>query len=212
MKVRNPKKSFAKAMVVIILAIIAASALPGCSGGGNPTTNPPTTQPPTTTSTTSTMDFPAGKYVNDVLYSDQFRMAYTVTDDGIISIGLKARTGGWLAIAIGSPHGRSDVWIGYVSAGQVTLLDTHDASESGAHPIDSASGGTADFTSVTGSESNGITTIEFKRKLDTGDKWDLPLITGSNVVIWALGSSDDINQIHSVVGLATFEIRSLPSH
>jgi len=205
------RRSIGKA-VMIPAVLIALFAISGCSGGGSTTTNPPATQPPTSTTTSGTMSFPGGKYVTDVLYSDQFRLAYTVTDDGIISIGIKAKTGGWVAIAIGSPHGRSDIWIGYVSAGQVTFLDTHDASESGAHPLDTASGGTNDLTNVTGSEVSGITTIEFKRKLDTGDKYDLPLVTGTNVVVWAIGPSDDINQEHSVVGLATFEIRALPSH
>ncbi len=207
---RNLGSSIYK-MAIIPLTVLALSAISGCGGGGGTTTtNHPTTQPPT--STLPLMDFPAGKYVNDTIYSDQFRLAYTVTNDGVISVGIKAKTSGWVAIAIGSPHGHSDVWIGYVSAGQVTLLDTHDASESGAHPLDTANGGTNDLTNITGSETSGVTTIEFKRKLDTGDKYDIPLVTGSNVITWAIGPSDDINAEHSVVGLATFEIPVLPTH
>jgi hypothetical protein len=65
---------------------------------------------------------------------------------------------------------------------------------------------------VTGSEVGGITTIEFKRKLDTSDKYDLPLVTGSNVITWAIGPTDDTTQEHSAVGLGTFEIPALPTH
>ncbi|PPD58333.1 DOMON domain-containing protein [Dehalogenimonas etheniformans] len=212
MKLRNSDRSLAKLVIIIPLAVIAISTMTACGGGGTPTTsNPPTSQPPTTTLPPS-LNFPSGKYVNEVTYVDQFTLAYTVTDDGIISIGIKAKTGGWFAIAVGSPHGQSDIWIGYVTGGQVTLLDTHNASYSGAHPLDTGSGGTDDLTNITGSEGNGVTTIEFKRKLDTADKYDLPLVAGSNIVTWAIGPSDDTNQEHSVIGLATFEIRQLPSH
>jgi hypothetical protein len=196
----------------MVTTIIAGLFLLGGCGGGSPTTTPPPTTLPPTSTTAATLNFASGKYVNNSLYNDQFMLAYTVTNDGVISVGIKAKTLGWLAIAIGSPHGKSDIWIGYVTNGQVTLLDSHDATESGSHPLDVSSGGTNDLTSVTGSESSGITTIEFKRKLDTGDKYDLPLVPGTNVITWAIGPSDDINQEHSVVGLGTFEIPVLPTH
>jgi hypothetical protein len=198
-----------KAFIICSAIVTAALALTGCGSGGNPTTTPQqTTQPPVSTTVTGSMDFPSGKYVNNQIYNDQFRLAYTVTDDGIISIGIKAKTTGWVAIAIGSPHGKSDIWIGYAYAGQVTLLDTHDASYSGSHPLDVSN----DLTNVSGTEAGGVTTIEFKRKLDTGDKNDLPLVTGSNVIVWAIGATDDINMEHSAVGLGTIEVRALPSH
>ncbi|APV44929.1 hypothetical protein Dform_01608 [Dehalogenimonas formicexedens] len=210
MKLRNLKNSISL-LAMIVPFIIALSAMTACGGGPTATTNPPTSQPPTTPA--GTMDFPSGKYQSDTLYSDQFRLAYTVASDGIISIGIKARTTGWVAIAIGNPHGQSDVWIGYVSSGQVTLLDTYNASYSGSHPLDTgSSGGTNDLTNVTGSEANGITTIEFKRKLDTGDKNDLPLVAGSNIVMWAIGPADDMFQEHSVLGIATFEIQLNSGH
>lgn len=206
MKLRNSNHSVAKLVMIVSPALIAISALSGCGGGGGNTTtnNPFTTQP--TTSSLPLMDFPAGKYTNDVLYLDEFRLAYTVNNDGTISVGIKAKTGGYLAIAIGSPHGKSDVWIGYVNAGQATLFDTHDASESGNHPLDTATGGTNDLTNVTGNETGGVTTIEFKRKLNTGDIYDLPLLKGDNIVTWAIGVSDDISQEHSAVGIATITV------
>ena len=204
------RKRDIKAFTFLCTVTIAAIGLAGCGGGNPSTTTQHTTPPPS--STLPLMDFPAGKYVSDTIYSDQFRLAYTVTNDGVISVGIKDKTAGWVAIAIGSPHGHSDIWIGYVSAGQVTFLDSHDASESGAHPLDTGNGGTNDLTNITGSETSGVTTIEFKRKLDTGDKYDIPLVTGSNVITWAIGPSDDINTEHSVVGLATFEIPVLPTH
>jgi hypothetical protein len=203
----------AKVAIACSVLLTVGLLMVGCSSGGGTTTNTQhTTQPPVSTTTIGTMDFPSGKYTTSQIYSDQFRLAYTVNDDGTILVGIKAKTPGWVAVSIGSPHGKSDIWIGYVSGGQATLLDTHDATYSGSHPLDVSSGGTNDLTNITGSEANGVTTIEFKRKLDTGDKYDVPLVTGSNTIVWAIGATDDTNMEHSVVGLGTIEVRALPSH
>jgi hypothetical protein len=201
------KRSGISTIFVLIVAAMAVSpVLTGCGGGGGTPTRT-TTQPPLSTTTTSDpLAFPAGKYVKNELYNGLFRLAYTVGDDGIIAIGIKAKTVGWVAIAIGNPHGTSDVIIGYIENGQVTLLDTHDARESGGHPLDSAFGGTSDLFAISGSEANGITTIEFKRKLNTGDQFDLRLIVGTNTLTWAFGVNDSLAQEHSLVGLAVITV------
>jgi hypothetical protein len=49
-------------------------------------------------------------------------------------------------------------------------------------------------------EKNGYTTIEFKRALTTNDDYDNLLKIGSNTIIWAYGTSDDLNIQHSTRG------------
>ena len=198
------KNHIAKALVIASIASLSAcSILTACGGpSANPTTTLPLSSSVPATSSGS-LSFPSGKYVNSTTYSGVFTLAYTVNGANI-SIGLKAKTVGWIAIALGNPHGNSDVMIGYVSNGQVTLLDSYNASESGNHPIDPNN----DLLNISGSETGGITTIEFTRALNTGDKLDLPLVEGDNVVTWAFGASDDVTQEHSDVGIATITVNS----
>ena len=53
---------------------------------------------------------------------------------------------------------------------------------------DDVQGGTYDIEDVTGSQVNGVTTVKFKRKLDTGDQKDKVYGGGAQFVIWALGN------------------------
>jgi hypothetical protein len=67
----------------------------------------------------------------------------------------------------------------------------------GPHPPDDKQGGTSDVTMVSGSEKDGVTIIEFKRKLVTGDTLDKPLKLGENKIIWAIGDTKEISMKHS---------------
>jgi hypothetical protein len=159
----------------------------------------------TTSTTPPELDFPGGSYVNVQTYLNSITIAYTVQGD-TISVGLKARTSGWVAIALGTAHGDSDVILGYVSNGQVTILDTNHASKAGLHQLDVDTGGTNDVTIVGGGEINGITTLEFTRKLVTGDTQDVSFSKGNNTITWAIGPTDAITSHHSEIGFATVTI------
>jgi hypothetical protein len=159
----------------------------------------------TTSTTPPELDFPAGSYTNVQTYVNSITIAYNIQGDSI-AIGLKARTSGWVAIALGTAHGDSDVILGYVSNGQVTILDTNHASKAGLHQLDIDTGGTNDITTVGGSEINGITTLEFTRKLVTGDTQDLPFTKGNDTITWAIGPTDAITSHHSEIGFATITI------
>ncbi|APV44930.1 hypothetical protein Dform_01609 [Dehalogenimonas formicexedens] len=180
---------------VICVGVIVLIA--GC-GTSQQTTQPTSTTPPE-------LDFPAGAYSSVQTYSNSITIAYTVQGD-TIKIGLKARTAGWVAIALGTAHGDSDVIIGWVADGQVTIDDTNHASKAGLHQLDINTGGTNDVTTVGGSEINGITTLEFTRKLVTGDTQDLPFVKGNNTITWAIGPTDAITSHHSEIGFATITI------
>ncbi|XUW99937.1 MAG: DOMON domain-containing protein [Dehalogenimonas sp.] len=165
--------------------------------------------PQQTTHTTSTtppeLDFPVGSYASVNTYSNSITIAYTVQGD-TIAIGLKARTTGWVAIALGNAHGDSDVILGWVANGQVTINDTNRASKAGLHQLDVDTGGTNDVNVVGGSEISAITTLEFTRKLVTGDTQDLPFLKGNNTVTWAIGPTDAITSHHSEYGFVTITI------
>jgi len=187
--------------VILIFGVVLVLILGGC-GGPDPTTTPTTTQPPTTTSGAGSMDFPSGAYHSTVLLSGGvFRVAWTVNVD-TISIGLKARTTGWLAIAF-SPtltKGRSDLYLGTVVSNQVNLIDSFDPGFSGGHPQDSLVGGTDDAFDISGSEIDGVTTIKFKRRLNTGDARDIVLKIGNNPFLFAIGVDDTMATEHGLVG------------
>jgi hypothetical protein len=200
MKTTEPTAAQRHAAISLIAVIIAtATVLAGCGGNGGPPTQPTSTTP-------LELAFPPGKYTEVQTYGNVFTLAYTVTGD-TISVGLKVKTPGWVAIAMGPAHGNSDVWIGFVNAaGQLILEDSDNASKAGDHPKDSSRGGTDDLFDFSGSESGGITTIEFKRLLNTGDSLDIPLVPGNNSITWALGQTDLLTNMHIRFGFGTITV------
>lgn len=202
MKLPPGSTNVKKATLTVVTAVLLASlSFTGCGGSGGPTT----TQPPiqtTPTPTGDTMDFPPGAYANTAMLANGiFRISWTNTDD-TISVGLKAQTTGWIAIALTPSLSKSgaDLIIGSVSNGVVNLIDSNNIGYSGSHPQDIFSGGTNDLFGITGSESNRITTIEFKRRLNTGDKNDIALVNGSNRFLFAIGPDDSMATEHGLVG------------
>jgi hypothetical protein len=190
-----------KTSVIVGVLLVSSLVLGGCGGGkGEPTTTQPTQT--STTPAGGVMDFPSGKYTNTrLLANDNFRISWTNTDD-TISIGIKGKTTGWLALAL-SPtlsKSRADLIIGAVSGGQLTLLDSFDPGYSGGHRQDTAVGGTNDLFDISGNETSGVTTIEFKRRLNTGDVNDLQLVNGDNPFLFAMGPDDTMASEHSLVG------------
>ncbi|TFG45432.1 MAG: hypothetical protein E4H31_02720 [Dehalococcoidia bacterium] len=177
--------------------------LSGCGGNGSPT--PTTTTPkPTSTTPTGQLTFPQGKYQHNDLYENVLMVAYS-NDFDTISVGIKVKTIGWVAIALSpmlSKNG-SDLWIFAVAAdGTVTAIDSHDPGYGGGHPSDSPYG-TDDLFDITGNEVNGVTTIEFKRLINTGDTRDVRIVEGPNPFLFAFGSTDNIYEEHNYIGFGT---------
>ena len=71
---------------------------------------------------------------------------------------------------------------------------------------DGVAGGKNDLYDISGSEIDGITTIEFKRKLVTGDSFDVPLVKGDNPFLIAIGDGKDIGAYHSLVSFGKIVI------
>jgi len=121
---------------------------------------------------------------------------------------MKAKTSGWVAVALqpGKLMKDADMMFGFVKEGEATVYDLFSTGYFGPHSPDSELGGTADIAEFGGKEENGFTTIEFKRKLDTGDKYDLPFSTGVNKIIWAWGTDDKQSLKHSKRGYGEIDI------
>jgi hypothetical protein len=48
--------------------------------------------------------------------------------------------------------------------------------------------------------------IEFRRALDTGDRFDVPLKKGTNKILWSFGTGDDITRQHAERGYGEISI------
>jgi len=173
------------------LILISGSFLISCGGGGSSAQT--TTQPPPPTTTQGQLPgFPSGEYQNTQLLNGIFNLSWS-NDSQYVYIGLQAKTTGWVALSFSQdPHGNSDTIIGYVQNGNVMLNEYGYIDYNGNHVPDTALGGTDDAILVSGNQANGITTIEFKRKLNTGDKLDTVLTTGNNNVTVAYGPDNSL--------------------
>lgn len=124
------------------------------------------------------------------------------SDEQNIYIAMKAKTSGWVSVAFqpGSRMKDADMVLGLVKNGETIIFDLFSTGDFGPHPPDDELGGTRNILEFGGSEDSEFTIIEFKRALDTGDKYDIPISSGQNKIIWAYGSSDNITQKHTKRG------------
>ena len=128
------------------------------------------------------------------------------TDDEFLYGAMWAETEGWVAVAF-DPTNRmqgANYIFGYVMDGEVSIADMFGTKPAGpdSHPPDTTLGGTDDIVMFGGSEEDGVTLIEFKIPLDSGDANDNPLMPGTHVLIAAHGPTDDFGTIHTSRGYA----------
>ena len=115
-------------------------------------------------------------------------------EGGFIYVGLKANTTGWVAVGFisGSSLTQVDFIIGSVVGTLVTVSDQFASEHPGEHEDDRFAGGTADILEKGGKETGGVTVIEFKRALDTGDAaTDVVIVPGNRIILWAYSTIDD---------------------
>jgi hypothetical protein len=192
-----------------IMLIFSMAVLGACSGSS--ITSPPSTPgdtgsppPSTDNSTPPSSEETIEEWVPDGVIDDGEYAAsnsydnYTIcwrADDQYIYIGITAETTGWVAMAVqpGSKMKDADMVLGFVDGDETTVYDQYSTGTFGPHSSDAELGGTDDILDYGGSESGGLTTIEFKRALNTGDEYDLPFST-------AYGSSDNPESKHSARG------------
>jgi len=185
------------------LTIPAPTAPPSTSGtpapGETPTTAPPTTTPGPEWNADGTIS--AGEYDGEVTLSDGRMVVYWKTDGDILYMGLWGQVTGWVAIGFEPTTAMkdADMVVGYVSGGKATVLDQYATGTFGPHPSDTELGGTYDILEAGGSESGGVTVIEFSRKLTTGDRFDKVLTPGTTVrFIWSMADADVPTVQHNI--------------
>lgn len=199
-----------KIRLVFLFVILLTVFIAGCSSApASSTTTPPIT-PATTASAQTTAATPAtqsaewspdgviqaGEYTGSHQYG-----AYSIswrTDGQFIYLGLSARTSGWVAVSLqpGTGMKDADMILGFVKDGKAEILDLYCTDNLGTHPADTELGGIHNILASGGKEEGGVTTLEFKRALSTGDKYDQAVKAGANKIMWSYGSSDNTDLKH----------------
>ncbi|PMQ02046.1 MAG: dopamine beta hydroxylase [Dictyoglomus sp. NZ13-RE01] len=143
------------------------------------------------------------EYKNYASFSNgEYKIFWSIIDDGVYIL-ITALTKGWIALGInpGVKAGEADYILGYVKDKEVKVVDYWAPAKHVDHVPDVKLGGKDDILEYAGVESGNYTTIEFRRKLVTGDKYDKEFPkTGTLKIVWALGPSDDLSTKHFKAG------------
>ncbi|MBD3190630.1 MAG: hypothetical protein GF308_08295 [Candidatus Heimdallarchaeota archaeon] len=143
--------------------------------------------------------------------NDAFKLYWTISGENI-SFGMIGTTSGWVSIGFEPTNVMKDadmVFGAVLTNGTTIFLDAYSTGQFGPHPADTSLGGSTDISIYAGSENGASTTIEFQRKLSTGDTFDFIIPTeGSVSIIWAFGSSEDFFVKHDRAGYGTINISS----
>lgn len=133
---------------------------------------------------------------------------YSRVDGDKVRMALKAKTNGYVSIGF-DPSDRmkdADMVMGVVKDGKATVADLYSTGPTGPHPPDEQQGGKNDVTVFGGSKKDGVTIIEFERKLVTGDSKDKELRLGDNKIIWAISETEDMAGRHSKRGSGVLKL------
>lgn len=143
--------------------------------------------------------------VSHSVFSDEYK---EIEDSGItfqwklegdsLYIRLSAPTEGWVAVGFNPSKVMkgADYKLAYVE-GSETFIEDHFGTGLFGHKSDLSIGGQSNFTLISGSESGGVTTVEFSIPLNSGDEYDTVLNRGDEVkVLLAYGSRDNFSRKH----------------
>jgi hypothetical protein len=155
------------------------------------------------------MAWAADGVINEGEYAHQAEGAgvtlYWSNDAEFLYAGMSAQTTGWVAVGFDPQEAMlgANYIFGYVQDGTLFLEDMYGTKRAGtdSHPPDEQLGGANDILESAGREEGGVTVIEFKIPLDSGDAYDKPLAPGgSYVALLAIGGSDDFDSYHTERG------------
>lgn len=121
------------------------------------------------------------------------------SDEEHVYIGLRAEAGGWVAVGFQPEpfHRETDMVIGFAGDAESGVWDMFSTGDLGPCRMDTELGGTDDILEAACAETDGYTTVEFKRAIDTGDAYDGSLSSGDNEIMWAYSAFDDARQKHT---------------
>ncbi|MDV2989458.1 MAG: DOMON domain-containing protein [Dehalogenimonas sp.] len=163
-------------------------------------------------------DISAGEYENYLSLGSGLQI-YWKNDGQFIYAGVQATTEGWVSVGFidALRSGPKDLIIGYTDdTGVGHIYDRWAATQpGGSFQDDEQLGGqksllewaVAYVPPVEEEEEVAFTVMEFRRRLNTGDAYDLQLLTGPNLFTWAYGYSDDINTGAAESGYGVLEIK-----
>jgi len=132
------------------------------------------------------------QYPNTTTFNSQYTIFWAIEGDEI-ALALQVHTIGWVGFGIAEPTSGSmrggDIVTASVVDGVATVVDRH-ATQHALPDVDDCQS----WVLVAGSEDDvqGITTIEMRRKLDTQDTQDRPILPGYTKVLWAFGENDTV--------------------
>ncbi len=207
--------------VALLLIMLTAWGQTGCQAPQQPPRSASSPSLPAPAVSTQPADQPAvtdnvtwaadgvitpGEYRSNKSF-DGYELWWTA-DDTYIYVGMKAKTQGWVAVGF-DPElmmQGADIVIGSVKDGKLSIADQYSTGQFGPHPADTQQGGTDDILASGGKSDGVFTTIEFKRKLDTGDKFDKALHKGTNKILWAYGSDPQFTIKHTARGPAEIDL------
>lgn len=122
-------------------------------------------------------------------------------DAEYLYMALNGSTRGWISIGFEPTEWMkdADIVMGTVQNGKAVLLDEYCTGNYGPHENDTELGGTYDILESGGSEFGQNTVIEFKRKMNTTDRFDKAFIPGQAVsIIWAMADQTSNEIKHNV--------------
>jgi hypothetical protein len=194
-----------KIIIIFFIVILLSISVIACSSQTGPSSTSISSAQPSQTlvQSTQTIDWnpegiiSPGEYQGSQDYNG-FQINWR-TDSQYIYLGFSADTTGWLAVAFqpGSRMKDADMLLGLVRNGKVETQDAYSLGDFGPHKPDIELGGADNILASGGKEEGNKTTLELKRLLVTGDKYDLPLNKGVNKIIWAIGPDDNFDFKHS---------------
>jgi hypothetical protein len=122
-------------------------------------------------------------------------------DQEYLYMALNGTAQGWISIGFDPSEWMkdADIIIGSAEAGSVQVWDEYSTGNYGPHIEDTILGGQDNLLEVGGRQDGERMIVEFKRKLNTGDRFDKILVPGEAVsIIWAVSDESDYSLKHNV--------------
>jgi hypothetical protein len=123
------------------------------------------------------------------------------SDQEYLYMALAGSTAGWMAVGFEPSEWMkdADIILGSVEGGKVVVRDEYSTGNYGPHVEDTMLGGKDDILESGGSSDGIHMVIEFRRRLNTGDRFDKVLAPGGRVsIIWAMADDKDPGIKHNI--------------
>lgn len=136
---------------------------------------------------------------------------YRVIDNGLnLDCQLIAATTGWVAVGFAPTNQmqNANFIIGYHSSGNTFIRDDYGVAST-SHASDTSLGGTNNIITSSSTEVDGVTQLNFKIPLNSGDSFDKVLVIGNTYgIILGRGfnSGDSFTSSHAAVGSAQITV------